>query len=215
MRPTILVSRILLPVYVLSFSLPGLAQDAQDMQKSCRVFVQSFYDWYVKRPELPRALKYRASAFSHELFQQMKEDREAQAKSPGDIAGLDFDPILNSQDPAEHYVVGRVKLSSQNNCWIEIHSGFPGKENTDAYVGAELTNDGVGWKLVNFQYATTNSDFSASVASGGLLGVLKELREARRRAANSHSDAQPTRKPQRSVPAPTHPKPGSEPTPRN
>jgi hypothetical protein len=106
---------ILLLSVVTGFSLRGQTQDSQDTQKSCRNFVQQFYDWYVKRPELPPALKYRPSAFSPELLRRLKEDGEAQARVRDEIVGLDFDPILYSQDPGGHYVVSRIKLKAKGH----------------------------------------------------------------------------------------------------
>lgn len=194
-----------------SVSLPGHARDAQEIQKSCRNFVQSFYDWYVKRAEFPRALKYRPSAFSPELFRRLREDHEAQVKAPGDIAGLDFDPFLNSQDPGDDYVVGRIKLKDKNTCWAEIHTGSSDKMSKETYVAAELVSNVGRWQFVNFQYSNPNSDFSASVSSGGLLGLLKDLREDRKKAAKAPSSPEPT-PPQTKVPSEKHPKPVSKPT---
>lgn len=191
------------------------AQDAQDIQKSCHTFVQSFYDWYAQRPGLPRALRYRPLAFSPEIYRALKEDEEAQAKAPGEIVGLDFDPFLNSQDPIEHYVVGRIRLKGDDSCWAEVHAGLAGAKSKESYVAAELANSDGRWHFVNFQYSSANSDFSASVSTGGLLTLLKELREAREKAAKAPSGAQSSPKPQNSVPAPKRPKPVTEPSPRN
>lgn len=193
-----------------TISVRSQAQDAQDAQKSCREFVQSFYDWYIKHPAWPRALKYRPSAFSPELYRRLHEDHEAQAKVPGDVAGLDFDPILNSQDPGDHYTVGHIDLKNKETCWAEIYEGSPGENSKQSYVAAELANSAGRWQLVNFYYSSPNSDFSASVSHGGLLALLRELREARQKAKP------PARaEPQDSVAPAKHPRPVSEPTPRN
>ena len=58
-----------------------------------------------------------------------------------EIAGLDFDPLLNSQDPGDHYVVGRIKLKGEDTCWAELHIGSSGKKSKDPYVAAELVNN--------------------------------------------------------------------------
>src|SRR5262249_29402277 len=79
---------------------------------SCRKFVEEFYAWYVahdkKSDPLKLALRRKKANFSETLIQRLKEDYKAAAKSPGEIVGLDFDPVLNSQDFADKYVPGRV-----------------------------------------------------------------------------------------------------------
>jgi hypothetical protein len=218
----------LLLSFVASVSLSGYAQDASvspanhpkdapDIQKSCRNFVQSFYDWYVKRPESSRALKYRSSAFSPELFRRLKEDDEAQAKVPGDIVGMDFDPFLNGQDPGDHYVVGLIKVKGEDTCWVEIHRAWSSSmKSKEPYVAAGLVNSVGRWHFVNFYYPSgENSDFSASVSDGGLLTILKKLREDRQKAAKKPSNSEPKPGPQNNAPPSKHPKPASQPTPRN
>ena len=64
----------------------SLAQETktspQDLERSCRNFVQRFYDWYVpkalgeiesKEPASDLALKYKSSAFSSELARALGE----------------------------------------------------------------------------------------------------------------------------------------------
>ena len=189
-----------------SASSPVKIQEAQDTKRSCRQFVQSFYDWYVKRPDWPRALKDRSSVFNPELFRRLKEDREVQAKSPGDIAGLDFDPFLYSQDPGDHYTVGLVKLKSTGTCWVEIFRGLPSEKSKDCDVGAELVKDTGQWQFINFYYPSENCNFSGSSSRGGLLAMLKNLQEAERKAAKLPPPPEPPKKmPPDRVPAPKHP----------
>jgi FlaG/FlaF family flagellin (archaellin) len=95
---------------------------ARDSQRSCRDFVQRFYDWYVPialkdnagNPS-DRALRYKSHAFSPELLTQLKEDSTAQAKAKGEIVGLDFDPFLNSQHPGERYTAEKV-VGKRDRC---------------------------------------------------------------------------------------------------
>jgi hypothetical protein len=49
-----------------------------------------------------------------------------------------------------------------------------------------------GWHFVNFYYNFQGSSLAASVSRGGLLAILKNLRQARRRAANAPSRPKPT-----------------------
>src|ERR1044071_9727129 len=81
-------------------------------EAACRRFVGEFYAWYIAHSKhqvpLDLALKRKRANFSAELVRRLNEDRAASAKSPGEIVGLEFDPVLNSQDLAEKYVPDKV-----------------------------------------------------------------------------------------------------------
>lgn len=187
---------------VIGCSAASTAQTTQGTEDSCRNFVQEFYKWYLAKPSWPRALKDRPSALSSELFKRLREDYEAQASAQGDIAGLDFDPLLNSQDPAPQYVVGRIKLKGGDTCWADIHAMFSGKTNEKPDVLAEAVNQNGKWQFVNFYYSGPDGDFSPSVSRGGLLALLKSLRDARRKAPRTPSSVDTPSKPKNRVPVP-------------
>lgn len=198
-------------------SPPNRAQDArevQDIKKSGRDFVQSFYDWYVKQHNWPDAIKHRSSAFAPELLRLLKEDHEAQTKATEGIAGLDWDPFLSGNDrpPGEHYVVERVTLKRKNTCLAEMHQVWSGKESEKAVVVAELANSKAAWAFVNFYYSFPNSDLSSSISSGGLVTILKNLREAREKAAKAPASSESTLNPTHIAPVAKPPQ--STPTPQ-
>jgi len=216
MKRTTLVSSILLLIHVPCFSLPVQARDAQAMQKSCGNFVRSFYDWYVKQLDSSTgSLKDRPSAFSPELYRALMDDMEAQAKAD-EIVGLDWDPILsgNGRPFGDHYVAGRITIKSEAVCWAEMHDTPSGKKSNEPVVAAELVNKDGQWHFINFYYSFPQSDLAGSVSRGGLLTILKHLREAREKSAKSQSVANPTPQPNNSVPA-SKPTALTKPTPRN
>ena len=151
-----------------------------DIQKSCREFVQRFYDWYVPKaleesqvPSVDLALKYKRSAFSTELFQALNEDSAAQGKVAAEIVGLDFDPFLNSQEPRERYVVGNV-TSKNDRYWVEVFSVSSGNKSAKPAVIPELTHKDGQWIFVNFHYRDGHDSEDAD-----LLSILKNLRQLR------------------------------------
>jgi len=152
-------------------------------EKSLVAFVQGFYDWYVPlalktdaTPSEGLALRTRASLFSRELLQALEEDYDAQAKTQGEIVGLDFDPFLASQDPCEHYVVGTI--ARRGACYrVSIHAVCSGRESREPDVVAELVRRDKTWVFTNFHYPRVGSD---------LLGVLRNLREERKKAHMGH-----------------------------
>lgn len=141
-------------------------------------FVQEFYNWYVPIalsdnavPASDVALKQRRTAFSLMLFRALKADSEAQAKAKGYVVGIDFDPFLASQDPCEHYEVGRVSQKG-NGYWVDIYGVCSGKRNEKPDVIAEVARHDDSWAFTNFLYPTIHRD---------LLGTLRTLRAERQK----------------------------------
>jgi len=146
---------------------------ATETQTSCRHFAQSFYDWYVGKAgaNFKVALREKRSAFSPKLYKAMQEDVEAQAKVRGEIVGLDFDPIVNSQDPCERYVVGSVTRNG-DSYRAGIFGICSGKKNAKPDVTAELATKEGQWQFTNFHYAYDSTP-------NNLLAILDSLRKER------------------------------------
>jgi hypothetical protein len=153
-------------------------------ESACRKVVQEFYHWYVPRmmrevriSARDQALITRPRNFSLELRRRLTEDGAAAAKSPDEIVGLDFDPFTNSQDPASRYVAKRVYRSGKGYR-VEVHGIINGKPNEAPDVIPELVQSRGRWMFVNFHYPAEGKE-----PKSDLLGVLKELRDARRKPA--------------------------------
>src|SRR5262245_41509392 len=97
--------------YLLLLVLHASSVQADDsaLAASSREFVQKFYKSYVPKalaghtgPAWQFAIDNMSASFDGGLLEALKDDLAAQAQSSGDdIVGLDFDPFLNSQDPAK------------------------------------------------------------------------------------------------------------------
>jgi len=141
--------------------------------ESCRRFVTEYYAWYVKATEnsgYEQALKRRPSSFSAELIRRLKQDIAAQAKTPGEISGLDFDPFLNTQDVAQKYVAGKVTRIGKR-FRAEVSALWNGKKDPKPAVIPELVFERGRWVFVNFHYNGT----------ANLLKILADLRKERRK----------------------------------
>ncbi len=152
-------------------------QQTPHVQKTCRDFVQGFYNWYLKQTTKGRAsdvaLRYRKYAFSSELSQELKEDSRAQDKVVGELVGLDFDPFLNAQYIEDSYVVGKITPRG-NRYWAEVYGVHDGKKTaTPAVVPEVMLRDG-HWIFVNFHYGK-----SKYPENENLLSILKVLRNER------------------------------------
>jgi len=145
-------------------------------------FVQGFYDWYVANalrnssfPAAQIALKQRGSLFGARLAAALREDFAAQAATPDDIVGLDFDPFLNTQDSCEHYEAGAI-IQQRETYSVEVHAICSGKKSRETAVVAEVIRQGDGWKFVNFRYPDQAKQYPNMA---DLLSILKMLREDR------------------------------------
>jgi hypothetical protein len=144
---------------------------AQQPVDSCRKFVEGFYAWYLPRiqktPDLPiLAIKNEPDSFSPALRTALQADYAASAKVKDDIVGIDYDPFLGSQEPAETYNVKNVAMKD-GSCFAEIWGKWPASSNDknpkpDAV--AELKPNGDSWQFVNFSYPHDNMDLMGNLA---------------------------------------------------
>jgi len=90
-----------------------------------------------------------------------------------EIVGLDFDPFLGSQDPADHYEVRQATVKN-GTCSVGIWRSS--SRDTAAKIDepeavAELKQENGRWRFVNFKYPPEGQD---------LLHLLADLRKERR-----------------------------------
>lgn len=152
-----------------------------DKTASCRQFAQAFYDWYVpltqrrmNGPASDVALRRKADMFDPDLVRALKLDSEAQARAKSDLVGIDFDPFVGSQDPADHYIVRAVKWQG-DKCSAEVWGASPPGAATQPDkpdVVAEVKHQYGHWQFFNFRYPELNTD---------LTSVLAQLRTQRQR----------------------------------
>jgi len=146
--------------FVMLSAPAGHAQRAQgngEVPKSVREFVQQFYSWYVPKalsantdPAWILAVNERSAIFDRELVKRLREDAAAQAKCR-ELVGLDFDPFLNSQDPADRYEVKGISRSGQH--FRADISGVPPGRSPKPDVSVDVLNTGARLVIVNFFYS--------------------------------------------------------------
>ena len=105
---------VLLAFLILLFSCGVVHAADNACPNSSHDLASQFYKWYVpivisknSAHSLQIAMEKQGSQFESGLLAALKEDVAAQAAAKGEIVGLDFDPFLNTQDPAESYEVGQ------------------------------------------------------------------------------------------------------------
>jgi hypothetical protein len=132
-------------------------------------FVEGFYSWYVPHnmsgvsiADMGKYLQLIRSELSPHLAELLEEDSAAQAKCK-DLIGLDFDPFLYTQEPAEHYKIGRA-VQTKNGYRVSIYRLEAGKTADEPDVIAEVTQRDGRWYFVNFYYPG-GSDLIANLKS--------------------------------------------------
>jgi len=148
--------------------------DAGGTENACRLFVQSFYKWYLSNPQSDRAYKDKASAFNPELIKQLKEDYAASQKVSGEVVGLDFDPFLNTNaEPHARYVATKVTKKGTN--YLVQVDGSGGNRTDHTRIVPEVAYKDGKCQFVNFHYADSKPP------DDNLLSILKTLRDDRRK----------------------------------
>ena len=151
------------------------ADEPDSTAPSAQAFTQAFYDWYRRNDDrLETALAQRPELFATTLLTALRSDIEAQAKSPGEIVGIDWDPFTDSQDPCDPYQVAGT--SRRGDTILVAIKGMctdaaprPGPD-----VIAQLQRKDSAWVFV---------DFASPGDTLSLLGHLALLRKGREGAA--------------------------------
>jgi hypothetical protein len=161
---------------LLALQLSSARASDASLEASARDFVQQFYDSYVPKaaaekrgPAWRFAIDDMSARFDGELLEALKDDAAAEAQSGDESDGLDFDPFMNSQDPAERYEVGSVSQDGPTFL-ANVYAVASGKRSAEPSVIAALAHKDGHWLFVNFRYPG-NDD---------LLTILRVLKEGRK-----------------------------------
>jgi hypothetical protein len=163
-------------VAFLGFSRASAREDPQ-------TFVQHFYDWYAPRAASPHpfgfedALKLKPAAFAPPLARALQEDADAQAKVHDDIVGIDFDPILNSQDPCTKYRAGKA-VPTATGFRVEVYEAKceGGEIRKKPAVVVDLAPGGDSWVITDFEY---DFESQGKTSHQDVLQILQQLAEER------------------------------------
>ena len=142
---------------MISCSLMAQTEAPRYVGNSPNAFVEGFYSWYVPHnmsgvsiADMSKHLQLIRSELSPQLAKLLEEDSAAQAKCK-DLIGLDFDPFLYTQEPAQHYKVGRT-IQTKTGYRAYIYRLESGKRADKPDVTAEFAQRDGRWYFVNFYY---------------------------------------------------------------
>jgi hypothetical protein len=180
---------MILSIVVLSMTMLSnlKAQSSVDDKENAHVFVQKFYDWYGKLDAADEpgskapspytlTLKHKPSYIQSTLLNALIADQKAQAKVPGDIVGLDYDPITSAQDTRSGYQVGNI-IQHGDKFFVDVHDIKPGYTQKAVLAAplvltAEIAKVNGQWEFFNFFYPKADG-------GGNLLDRLKSLKNDR------------------------------------
>jgi hypothetical protein len=154
----------------------GQTRQAETAESALR-FVQRFYDGYVlttqrysSGPAWNSLLEDESSGITRELRLELKADSDAQDRTEGEIVGLDFDPILNTQDPCQRYEVGKAARTADGYS-VDVYAVCDGTRDSTRDVIAEVVYRGDSWEAANFRYPDNNSNLRS------ILNLLRNDRQ--------------------------------------
>jgi len=163
------------------------AQSSVNDKENARIFVQKFYDWFgtmgalsdkiTKGPDpMEICLRHKPPYFEDKLRTAIIEDEKAQEKSPGEIVGLDFDPIANAQDTRTGFQTGNVTQIG-SKFFVDVHDIKNGQIRKSVLAAplvltSELEKIDGQWEFINFIYPKEDG-------GRNLLDILKGLKDDR------------------------------------
>lgn len=142
-------------------------------------FVQGFYDRYLplsaghgQGPAWGRAVAARPADFAPELARALQDEAHAQDAAKGEVAGLDFDPFLNSQDPCDRYEAGTARPVGAGYA-VDVYGVCSGTRNPQPDVIAALAPADGSWQITNFQYPNLRTDLMRKLRSAQPAGSAR------------------------------------------
>jgi hypothetical protein len=172
--------KAILAAIIFAAAAPSAAPPAEAPDR----FVQRFYDLYTPMSASGWARAIRSQALwdflDPGLARALKADADAQAGSPNDIVGLDFDPFLSAQDPWHRYEAGKATKAGTGYA-VRVHGVAKGRRRLAPSLVVDVKPVGGHWVIADFHYPDGD-----------------DLRGDLRQAAKDRAHARPNRRVRRS-----------------
>lgn len=182
-------SKCVILLLLLASVVAPLRSQASSTPAGASRFVQNFYDWYAPPDAkggdktIETAVTTRAAAFDVSLLKALRADIAAQAKSPDEIVGMDFDPVLAAQDRRDAYRAGPAACRRQA-CRVPVYGFQDGGWRATPEVTAVVVRRGERWAFLDFIYPQGSTGAGARLPSYRLSSYLRTL--ARQRPGTRH-----------------------------
>lgn len=142
----------------------------RQMQDSINRFLATHVLRTVRGDRVSAAVAADSALFSSALVNALRIDRAAQARVPGEVVGLDFDPFTNSQDPCEEYrALDATKRA--DTLAFPVYAVCAGGRAAAPVATYLVSREGSQLVVVDIEYEETGSRLRS------VLAVLREERE--------------------------------------
>lgn len=140
------------------------------MSAAALEFARDFYKWYVMQAEKPGrtasiALSERPQAVTTELSAALRADFAAQDSVAGNIAGIDWDPLIGGQDTCPSYDVRdalAADSSSPSRPVVRVSVICLGLVQPDTAFGDLVRLNG-RWQIGNMRYSPGGADLMTTL----------------------------------------------------
>ena len=139
-------------------------------QSSPRDFLKDFLSWYAPRArsgstasEWQNTLELIHWDLSGKLAKLLEADADVEPPCKGALPP-DFDPLLNSTEPAENYEVGAIEQSG-GRYKAKIYRATGSKRSNSPDVIADFAKQGYRWSFLNFEYPSTKTDLMSMLSA--------------------------------------------------
>jgi hypothetical protein len=142
------------------------AQQSKSVQNevTAKAFVESVYKWHFahKQQFTKQVYGQKQKWFTPELWQLIVKDWKLSASHPEEVAGIDFDPIINAQEEATRFqVAGENTKDGKQIVDVNINFGTEARP-----VKIVLVKVGTSWQIANIIYSNDKN--------GDLISIFKE-----------------------------------------
>lgn len=147
------------------------ANQAGATDSAATEFVSSFYRAYWPRAHAGLAafdsvLTTSPTLFAPDLRIALQRDAAARAAARSAVAGIDWDPVMGSQDPCPDFRIGHATRTG-SRVRVAIHAVCAERHGSEIPVTAEVAYAGTSWAFTNFIYAPPAGDLLQALRTLG------------------------------------------------
>lgn len=138
-----------------------LVQTSAQKEITAKVVVESLYKWHFshKQQFSKQTYSQKQNWFTPELWQLITKDWKLSASNPGEVVGLDFDPITAAQEEASKYKIGdETPKDDKKIVEVSVYFGTETKQ-----IKFILAKAGSNWQIANIVYSNNEKDDLISI----------------------------------------------------
>jgi hypothetical protein len=144
----------------------------QSEQHEAVAIAQQMYTLHFKENQSFEVSHYK-EWFAPQLYSLLMKDREESAKFHDEIAGLDFNPLTNTQEDVGPLRLTIAKASNQEADLNVMFTDDPKNQAVEATLTLKMVKNGDKWQIKNILYP------GGDAKNSDLISILKEIEKER------------------------------------